>query len=219
MTLDLSKPILYLITRGATTENTTPQSPEFLAILQQASAAVSAGVQLIQIREKRLTARNCFELTRAVVAIARGSETRVLVNDNAGIAAAAEAAGVHLTTNSINAGVIRKTWGDNFLIGVSTHSLAEVRQAAGQGADFAVFGPIFSTPSKAKYGSPVGSRILAEAAHEVAPFPLLALGGISLQNVNDCLRAGAMGVAGISIFSEANTLSHTVQRIKEFKEN
>src|SRR5205085_1888533 len=99
----LSKPILYLITHGATSETTTPESPEFLAILQQASAAVSAGVQLIQIREKQLTGRVCFQLTAAVVSIARGSQTRVLVNDRADIAAGAGAGGVHLTTQSLTA--------------------------------------------------------------------------------------------------------------------
>jgi thiamine-phosphate pyrophosphorylase len=214
MTLNLSKPILYLITHGATSETTTPQSPEFLAILQQASAAVSAGVQLIQIREKRLTARNCFELTRAVVAIARGSETRVLVNGHAGIAIAAEADGVHLTTSSITADVIRKTWGAKFMIGVSTHSLAEVRNAESQGADFAVFGPIFSTSSKTQYGRPLGPSLLAQAAQDVAPFQLLALGGISIENAKECLNAGAAGIAGISLFGEPSRLAATVREMK-----
>ncbi|MDX6385880.1 MAG: thiamine-phosphate pyrophosphorylase [Blastocatellia bacterium] len=214
MTLNLSKPILYLITRGATSETTTPQSPEFLAILQQASAAVSAGVQLIQIREKQLTARNYFELTRAVVAIARGSETRVLINEYAGIALAAEADGVHLTTSSIPADVIRKLCSAKFLIGVSTHSLAEVRNAKSQGADFAVLGPIFPTPSKAQYGRPLGPSLLAQAAQDVAPFQLLALGGISIENAKECLNAGAAGIAGISLFGEPSRLAATVREMK-----
>ena len=101
MTLNLPKPILYLITRGATTEATTPDSEEFQSILQQTSAAVTAGIQLIQIREKQLTARSLFELTAAVAAIAGGSSTRILVNDRADIAAGAGADGVHLTTRSL----------------------------------------------------------------------------------------------------------------------
>jgi thiamine-phosphate pyrophosphorylase len=220
MTLNLSKPILYLITRGATAETTTPESPEFLAILQQASAAVNAGVQFIQIREKQLTARVSFELTAAVVSIARGNgtngtdATRVLVNDRADIAAAAGADGVHLTTSSLTPHVIRKAFGAKFLIGVSTHSLIEARNACKDGADFAVFGPVFPLPSKAKYGPPLGLGKLAEAARELKAFPLLALGGVSLENASECLAAGASGIAGITLFGEPSRLARTVETIK-----
>ena len=175
MTLNLPKPILYLITRGATTEATTPDSREFRNLLDQVSAAVTSGIQLIQIREKQLTAQALFELTAGVVAIARGSSTRILINDRADIAAGAGADGVHLTTRSLTPDVIRKTFGARFLIGASTHSLAEARDAFAQGADFAVFGPIFPSPAKAKYGPPLGLGKLTEAARELPSFPLLAL--------------------------------------------
>jgi thiamine-phosphate pyrophosphorylase len=213
MTLNLPKPILYLITRGATAEATTPESEEFRNILKQVSAAVTAGIQLIQIREKQLTSRALYELTARVVAIARGSSTRVLVNDRADIAASAGADGVHLTTRSLTPDVIRKTFGANFLIGASTHSLREARAACREGADFAVFGPIFPTPSKGKYGPPVGTQQLAVAASELGPFPLFALGGISTRNANECLRAGASGIAGISLFEDQNNLAATVAAI------
>jgi thiamine-phosphate pyrophosphorylase len=215
MTLSLPKPILYLITPGVTTEATTPNSKEFRTILQQVSAAVAAGIQLIQIREKQLTAQVLFELASSVVAIARGTSTRVLVNDRADIAADAGADGVHLTTRSLAPAVIRRTFGAKFLIGASTHSLREARDAAGQGADFAVFGPIFPSPLKEKYGPALGLRQLDEAARELAPFPLIGLGGISIHNANDCLLAGAQGIAGITLFSKANSLSITVQTIKD----
>ena len=215
MTLKLSKPILYLITPGATTETTTPDSGEFQNILQQVSAAVTAGIQLIQIREKRLTAKVLFQLTAEVAAIARGSSTRILVNDRADIAADAGADGVHLTTRSITPDVIRETFGAKFLVGASTHSLLEARDACRQDADFAVFGPIFPSPSKEKYGPPVGLGKLSEAAQELASFPLIALGGISLEHVNECLLAGASGVAGITLFGEPKTLAITVETIKQ----
>src|SRR6202171_5680589 len=125
MELNLPKPILYLITRGVTAETTTPASEEFRNILLQVSAAVAAGIQLIQIREKNLTARVLFHLTASVVAIASGSPTRILVNDRADVAAAAGADGVHLTTRSLTPSVIRKTFGSSFLVGASTHSLNE----------------------------------------------------------------------------------------------
>jgi thiamine-phosphate pyrophosphorylase len=215
MTLNLPKPILYLITRGATTEATTPDSQEFRNILRQVAAAVSAGIQLIQIREKLLTARVLFELTTGVVAVTRGSSSRVLVNDRADIAAGAGADGVHLTKRSLAPEVIRRTFGAEFLIGASTHSPAEVNAAREQGADFAVFGPIFPTSSKDKYGPPLGPEKLIEAVPESASFPLIALGGISLENAPECLRAGASGIAGITLFGEPATLATTVEAIND----
>jgi thiamine monophosphate synthase len=99
MLLLLPKPILYLITRGATAEATTSASKEFHWVLDQISAAVAAGVQLIQLREKRLTAHVLFELTARAAEITRRTSTRLLVNDRADIAAGAGADGVHLTTH------------------------------------------------------------------------------------------------------------------------
>jgi thiamine-phosphate pyrophosphorylase len=215
MTLNLPKPILYLITRGATTEATTPDSEEFQNILRQVSAAVAAGIQLIQIREKQLTAQVLSELTTAAVALAQGSSTRILVNDRADIAAGAGAAGVHLTTRSLAPAVIRRSFGKKFVIGVSTHSPLEVHEACSGGADFAVCGPIFQTSSKEKYGPPLGTEKLIEAVRESGSFPVIALGGISLENAHECLRAGASGIAGITLFGEPNTLKMTVETINE----
>jgi thiamine-phosphate pyrophosphorylase len=214
MTLNLPRPILYLITRGETTEATTPDSEEFREIVLQASAAVTTGIQLIQIREKRLAASVLFELARVIVAVTRGSSTRVLINDRADIAASAGADGVHLTATSLMPDVIRKTFGARFLIGASTHSLSEARNSFRQGADFAVFGPVFRTPSKAKYGPPLGVGQLKDAARELTPLPLIALGGVSPERVNDCLLAGAAGVAGITLFSKPKDLAMTVEKIR-----
>jgi thiamine-phosphate pyrophosphorylase len=213
MPLLLPKPILYLITRGATAEATTSASKEFRRILDQVSAAVAAGVQLIQLREKRLTARVLFELTACAAEITRGTSTRLLVNDRADIAAGARAEGVHLTTRSLEPRIVRRTFGDDFLIGASAHSLAEAKNARDGGADFIVFGPIFPTPSKEEYGPPLGLDCLAEVASELAPFPVLALGGISTDNALECLRAGASGVAGISLFRTPENLSRTCEKI------
>jgi thiamine-phosphate pyrophosphorylase len=215
MELNLPKPILYLITRGVTAETSTPASEEFRSVLLQVSSAVAAGIQLIQIREQNLTARVLFQLTASVVAIASGSSTRILVNDRADVAVAAGADGVHLTTSSLSPTVIRETFGSTLLVGASTHSLSEAREVRQQGADFAVFGPIFPTPSKEKYGPPVGVDQLAEAARELAPFPVIALGGISIENANECLRAGASGIAGIRLFGEPKTLAATVEVMKD----
>jgi len=204
--LELSRPILYLITRGATDNTTTPASPAFQHILLQISAAVTAGVPLIQLREKRLTTRVLFELTERAVQLTRKTATRILVNDRADVARAAGADGVHLTSQSIDVKSIRKTFGKGFLIGASTHSSAEARAARDAGADFIVLGPIFPTASKEKYGPALGLDKLTEVAQELTPFPVLALGGIGFQNARDCLRAGAAGIAGISLFNDPERL-------------
>ncbi len=213
MPLNLTKPILYLITAGLTSENSTPESKDFQNILELISAAVDARISLVQLREKHLSALRLFELANRAAQITRGSATRLLVNDRADIAAAAGADGVHLTTRSLEPGIIRDCFGENFLIGSSTHSLSEAVAARDGGADFVVFGPIFQTNSKAQYGAPIGVDALKEATKEMASYPIVALGGISALNARDCLGAGASGIAGIGLFSNPSTLQQTVDII------
>jgi thiamine-phosphate pyrophosphorylase len=210
-----SKPILYLITRGASSEATTADCPEFKQILEQVSAAIAAGIDLIQIREKRLTARVLFELATRAAALTRGSSSRLLINDRADVAAAAGADGVHLTSQSIDARIVRDVFGEKFLIGVSTHSLAEASEAKAAASDFVVFGPVFETASKREYGAPAGVERLAEVARALADFPVLALGGINLTNAATCLQAGASGIASIGIFSRPDELSKVVFEIRQ----
>jgi thiamine-phosphate pyrophosphorylase len=213
MRIKIQKPILYLITRGATTAETQPPSKEFQDILNLVRAAVAAGINLVQLREKQLTARALYELTVCAAEITSGSETALLVNDRADIARAAGADGVHLASNSLEAGLVRATFGSDFLVGVSTHSQAELQQARDAGADFAVFGPVFETRSKAAYGPPLGLQYLQKAAGAVAPFPVLAIGGISSTGAVECLRAGATGVAAIGLFADPSSLKSTVDAI------
>lgn len=213
MPLNLPSPISYLITSGATTPRSNPATEDFQHLLALVRAATEARVSLIQLREKNLPARTLYELTARCAAVTRGTETRLLVNDRADIACAARADGVHLTTRSIEAAIIRRTFGTDFLIGVSTHSLAEAKSARDGGADFAVFGPVFDTKSKRAYGSPVGVEPLREAAQALKPFPLLALGGINLENTQDVLNAGASGIAAIRLFSNPQNLGKTINAI------
>src|ERR1041384_3099208 len=214
MALQFRKPILYLITRGASKPSTTSKSPEFQAILTQVSAAVAAGIDLIQIREKNLSARVLFELCEQAVRLTTGSATRLLVNDRADIAAGAGADGVHLTTRSLDAGAVRKTFSEELLIGVSTHSIDEAVAARNGGADFIVFGPIFQTLSKEEYGAPLGLERLSAVTTALGGFPVLALGGITIGNAQDCLKAGASGIAGISLYSDHATLAVIAGGIK-----
>jgi thiamine-phosphate pyrophosphorylase len=182
------------------------------------AAAVAAKVSLIQLREKQLTARVLFELTVQAAQLTRDSQTRLLVNDRADVARAAGAAGVHLTTLSLPTSVVRQTFGSDFLIGVSTHSLKEAVNAGVDGADFAVWGPVFATTSKSGYGQPQGIVKLAEVVRKVSPFPIVALGGISLDNAAACFRVGARGIAGISLFHDQERLAETTQRCNELFE-
>jgi len=143
--------------------------------------------------------------------LTRGSKTRLLVNDRSDIARAAGADGVHLTAQSLRVEVVRKTCGAEFLIGVSTHSLDEARAARAGGADFVVFGPVFETASKRVYGEPQGIDTLAAVARELGEFPVVAIGGVTLENAGECFDAGASGVAAIGMFNDAENLSSIVK--------
>lgn len=214
MPRELHKPITYLITGGETSSSTTPASDDFLALLALIERAVSAGITIVQLREKNLTARALDALAAHASEIARGSATRILVNDRADIARAAGCDGVHLTTQSLDARVVRRAFGEEFLIGVSAHTLVEARSARDGGADFAVFGPVFDTPSKRQYGSTLGVETLREAALALAPFKLIALGGITDKTVAEVFRAGAQGVAAIRLFADGQNLARTTHLIE-----
>ena len=214
MPFNPQKPLLYLITSGETTVQTTPATRDFSSILRLIEAAVASGVDLLQIREKNLSANVLYKLTANAAEITRGSATKLLVNDRSDIAASTGADGVHLTAHSLPADVVRRTFGPEFLIGVSTHSLAEVTAARAGGADFVVFGPVFDTQSKLQYGEPLGPAELAKVTAEVSPFPVIALGGLTTANVADCIRAGAQGIAAIRMLSDPVQLDRVVNEIR-----
>ncbi|MDA2913393.1 thiamine phosphate synthase [Acidobacteriia bacterium AH_259_A11_L15] len=182
------------------------------AVLGLIERAIAAGVDLIQIRESDLATRELLALVEAAVARARGTGTRILVNDRLDVALAASADGVHLPTHGFPVADVRREYPD-LLIGASCHNLEEARRAEEGGADFVVFGPVYETPAKKPYGPPVGVEKLAEAVR-AAKIPVLALGGIKLENAGACLQAGAAGLAAISLFQTSGDLRETVRRLR-----
>jgi thiamine-phosphate pyrophosphorylase len=164
------------------------------ALLGCIARAAREGVKQIQIREKDLGTRDLLELTRRAVDLAAPYGTKVLVNSRADVALAAGAHGVHLPSGSIAPCELRRITAAGFLFGVSTHSIEELRAAQDEGADFAVFGPVFIAKPR-----PVGIEALRAAARAVS-LPVLALGGVNERNAAECIAAGAAGVAGISMF-------------------
>jgi len=179
--------------------------------------AVAAGADWIQIREKDLEARALVELARFAVGETRPTAARVLVNDRLDVALAANAAGIHLGEKSLPLEMInewRRSAGRlDLLIGVSCHSLESARAAERDGADYIYFGPVFATPSKAAFGAPQGMERLREACASVE-IPVLAIGGVNLENARACITAGAAGIAAIRLFQDAGNATELAARIR-----
>src|SRR5215467_8398971 len=156
-------------------------------VIECAAQAVRDGVDMIQIREKDLAARELFDLTCRIRDIASGTRTRILINDRLDIALAADIDGVHLPGNGLPADKVRP-----FIkvLGVSVHSVPEALQAERARADFVVFGAIFESPGK----TPVGLAPLKQVVDAIK-IPVLAIGGITIENSTEVLKAGASGIA------------------------
>jgi thiamine-phosphate pyrophosphorylase len=198
-------------------------------LLERIRMAAECGVDAIQLREKDLTAKALIELGLQAVEVvnkvnamsASKSRTRILINSRVDVALACGCDGVHLRSDDISAADARAVlMGAGIkqpFIGVSCHSLPEAERASGNGADLAVFGPIFG-----KVGSDqvAGMEALSAAAHSGArsksAMRILALGGITLANAAACLDAGAAGIAGIRLFQIGN-MRETVSRLRDLK--
>lgn len=212
------QPLIYLITnrQAFRRKHNSPALSAWEAQLVAIQLAAQAGCQFIQIREKDLPARPLTEFVRAAMRLANPYGAKVLVNDRLDVAWAAGADGVHLRVNSLPVALVREQTQrsrlPNFLIGVSTHSLAEATIAAQAGADFIVCGPVYDTPSKREFGPPLGLDRFAEICQSVR-IPVFALGGINLANFAEPLARGAAGIAAIGLFAELEQISSTVQTI------
>ena len=185
--------------------------PNDVSLLRRIRKIISFGVDFIQIREKDLTDRRLFDLTRRIVEMtretSRNARCRVLVNGRADIALAAGADGVHLNSSSPGISDIHAWIPKNFIVGVSVHTIREIRAVRAASADYILAGHIFPTASKEGIGSPLGVDFLRRACI-ASSVPVLALGGITADRVSAVLKAGAAGVAGISLFQNGNEFAY-----------
>lgn len=211
----------YLITDH---EHSRHKPPDVLPALTE------AGLRALQVREKTLSPASLAVYAGNLIQSLgpRRREVALYLNgdnlyDHSEFALSLGFEGVHLRSGGLppgpEAGVLREALRKTPRFGVSTHSLEEVRTAAAWGAEFATFGPVFATPSKAAYGGPVGLKAVEEAARELkaagSSLPLIALGGITSERVGECLAAGATGVAAISAVWNAE---HPVRALESFRD-
>ncbi|MDA1094490.1 MAG: thiamine phosphate synthase [Acidobacteria bacterium] len=190
-----------------------------LTLLDLVARAVEAGVDLIQIRERDLTDADLLTLVRQCVAVADGSATAVVVNERVDVALAAGASGVHLPGTAVTAALVRRSTPGGFVIGRSVHNLSEALAAeASGGVDYLTFGTVFPSRSKPDV-APQGATALA-ALVRATRVPVLAIGGVAVDNTGDVFRAGASGVAAIDLFAEAarvdggDGLRHVVDAVR-----
>jgi thiamine-phosphate pyrophosphorylase len=200
-------------------------------LLQKIGEASRGGVDLIQLREKDLTTRHLESLAMEVVHVCRANgPAKLLINSRTDVALASRADGVHLTSSDISPADARAIWdvsmrsqseGRRCTVGISCHKPEEVRLAESHGADFAVFAPVFE---KAGTKNPGGLEALREASQRVQPvakteagkaagMPVLALGGITLENAALCIAIGAAGIAAVRLFQE-NNIADVVRRLR-----
>lgn len=193
-------------------------------LLKTIESVAAAGVDWIQLREKDLCGGEWLALARSALKAVRqrAPHTRIFINDRVDVALAAGAGGVHISENGLSVSDARrlcerfeKDSGKplDFLIGVSCHSLGSAIGAARDGADYIYFSPIFHTPSKAFYGPPQGVDRLGKICQAVQ-IPVIAIGGITLENVASCYAAGAAGAAAIRLFQDAADLPPIIRSMR-----
>jgi len=191
------KPIRCLITPGILSDaNFSTEHPRILKLI---CAAIDRGVELVQIREKNLNARDVFSFASASVRLASGSGTKIMVNERFDIAMAAGASGVQLTSRSMPVSWVRPNVPKGFLIGASAHSREDVIDARAGDADFAMFGNVFESPGKPE---PAGLEVLSDICSAAGDFPVIAVGGINGSNWKSVIDAGAAGFAAIRYLNE-----------------
>ena len=187
---------LYLVT-----DRNQTGGRDLLWVLEQ---ALDGGVKAIQLREKDLSGRDLFLLAEKVCRLCQSYNAALFINDRIDVALAVDAAGVQLSQTSLPVVTTRALLGPQKIIGVSTHSLQEAKEAEQNGADFVLFGPVYFTPSKAAYGAPQGLPALKAIVDNIS-LPVYAIGGIKPENIESTKKLGVRGVALISAIVNAQS--------------
>ena len=195
---------LYLITDRKLTHER-----DLLWVLER---ALDGGVKAIQLREKDLSGKELFVLAERVSRLCQRYQAQLFINDRVDVALAVDAAGVHLSETSMPVPFARTLLGVQRIIGVSTHSLAGALKAEQNGADFIVLGPVFSTPSKAEYGAPLGLSALRRIV-EMISLAVYAIGGIKPNNLTETHKIGCRGVALISAIMSAEEPAQAAKQL------
>ncbi len=169
-----------------------------LSHAEQVARLGAGGATLVQLREKHLSPREFYDEAQRALRVARELGVRLIINDRADIALALHADGVHLGQNDLAPEAARRLLGEEAIIGFSTHSLEQAREAARLRVDYIAIGPIFNTSSKENPDPPVGLDRLIRVRQTVGSIPLIAIGGITRENAREVLDAGADAVALIS---------------------
>jgi thiamine-phosphate pyrophosphorylase len=186
-----------------------------------ARRAIAGGADVIQLRDKACSCRELCRIGRALRTITMKTGTVFIVNDRLDVALACGADGVHLGQDDIRVGVARQIAPPGFIIGVSVGTVDEGVRAEEEGADYIAISPVFSTASKNDAGPCRGLDVVREIRRSVS-IPVIAIGGINLDNVPEVIAAGADGVAVISAVVGSRNISETARelskRVSETKE-
>jgi thiamine-phosphate pyrophosphorylase len=158
---------------------------------------IAGGADTIQLREKGGSTRRMIEVAKRMAAVCRQAGVPLIVNDRIDVAVAANADGVHLGQSDFPIPLARELLGQDKLIGGSAATLDEARICVAEGADYVGFGPVYVTGSKADAGPVSGPRVLKQVV-ETIPLPVIAIGGITAENIPEVMQAGAHGIAVIS---------------------
>ena len=179
-----------------------------------AQRAIAGGADVIQLRDKTCGCPELCRVGRVLRAITKKTGTLFIVNDRLDVALSCGADGVHLGQDDMRAGIARQIAPPGFIIGVSVGSVDEAVKAEQEGADYIAISPVFSTASKIDAGSGRGLGLLRKIRQHVS-VPVIAIGGVNRDNVNDIITAGADGIAVISAVVGSKDITKAARELRE----
>ena len=188
--------------------------------MELAKCAIRGGADTVQFRQKTASTREMIEMCREIKRLCKDADVTFIVNDRVDVAIASEADGVHLGQDDFPIPLARKLLGDTRIIGGSAVTLEEAQECLSEGADYIGFGPVYPTTSKNDAGPVTGIELLKEVVNAIS-IPIIAIGGVSVENTPEVIRAGAQGIAVISAVccqenpeQATKELSHALQSEK-----